>query len=67
VYIAVVFENGRFGKFEYDDSLERFGGDGFSGELFIVEIFFAFSSGGMKNLSVSIMFYRTVALTSSAI
>jgi hypothetical protein len=67
VYIAAVFEGGRFGKFEYNGSFEGFGGDGFSGELFIVEVFFVFSSGGMKDLSVSITFCRIVALTNSAI
>jgi hypothetical protein len=72
VYIAAVFEGGRFGKFEYDGSLEGFSGDGFSGDrfsggLFIIEVFLAFSSGGMKDLSVSITLCRTIALTSSAI
>jgi hypothetical protein len=67
VYIAVVFEGGKFGKFEYDGSFEGFDGDRFSGELFIVGIFLAFNSGDMKDLSVSITFYRTVALTNSAI
>jgi hypothetical protein len=67
VYIAAVFEDERFGKFEYDGSLEGFDGDGFSGELFIVGVFLAFSSGGMKDLSVSVTLCRTVALTSSVI
>jgi hypothetical protein len=67
MYIAAVFENKRFGKFEYDNSLEEFGEDKFSGKLFIIKIFLAFNSESMKNLSVSITLYKTVALTNSAI
>jgi hypothetical protein len=58
MYITAVFENGKFGKFEYDNSLEKF-----NGKLFIVEIFLAFSSGNIKNLSVSVTLYRTITLT----
>jgi hypothetical protein len=67
MYIAAVFENRRFGKFEYDSSLEKFSGNKFNEESFIIEIFLAFSSGSMKNLSVSITFCRIIALTNSAI
>jgi hypothetical protein len=62
MYIAAVFEDEEFGKFEYDNSLEEF-----SGESFIIEVFLAFSSGGMKDLNVSITLYRTVVLTNSVI
>jgi hypothetical protein len=62
VYIAVVFEGRGFGKFEYDGSLEEFGGGSF-----IIEVFLAFSSGSMKDLNVSVTLCRTVALTSSVI
>jgi hypothetical protein len=62
VYIIAVFEGGGFGKFECDNSLEEFGG-----ESFVVEVFLVFSSGSMKNLSASVTFYRTVALTNSVI
>jgi hypothetical protein len=55
VYIAVVFEDGGFGKFECDSSLE-------GGKLFVVKIFLVFSSGGMKDLSVSVTFCRINAL-----
>jgi hypothetical protein len=57
MYIAAVFEDGGFEKFECDDSFEEFGG-----KSFVIEVFF--SSGGMKNLNVSVTIYRTVALTS---
>jgi hypothetical protein len=64
VYIAAVFEDEKFGKFKYDSSFERFNGNGFSEGLFIIEIFLAFSSGDMKDLSVSLTFCRIIALTS---
>jgi hypothetical protein len=60
VYIAAVFENREFGKFECDGSLE-------DGKSFVVEVFLVFSSGGMKDLSASVTLCRTVALTSSVI
>jgi hypothetical protein len=68
VYIAAVFKRRRSEKFEkYDSSLEDSGGNKFGGKLFVVEIFFVFSSKDMKDLNVSITFYRTVAVTSSVI
>jgi hypothetical protein len=62
MYIAAVFEDGEFGKFECDDSLEEF-----DGESFVVGIFLVFNSGDIKDLSVSVTFCRTVVLMSSAI
>jgi hypothetical protein len=67
MYIVAVFEDRRFGKFEYDDSFEGFNGNEFNGESFIIEIFLVFNLENMKNLSVSVIFYRTVALTNLAI
>jgi hypothetical protein len=67
MYIAAVFEDEEFGKFECDNSFEEFNGDRFNGELFIIEIFLVFNSENMKDLSVSITFYRTVALTNLVI
>jgi hypothetical protein len=60
VCIAAVFEDGEFGKFECDNSLEEFGE-----ESFVIKIFLVFSSGGIKKLSASVTLYTTVALTSS--
>jgi hypothetical protein len=62
VYITAVFESREFGKFEYDSSFEEF-----RGKLFVIGIFLVFSSGGIKDLSVSVTLYRTVTLTSSVI
>jgi hypothetical protein len=62
VYIIAVFEDGGFGKFECDNSFERFGG-----RLFVIEVFLVFSSGDMKDLSASVTFCRIVILTNSVI
>jgi hypothetical protein len=60
MYIAAVFEDEEFGKFEYDNSFE-------SGKSFVIKIFLVFSSGNMKDLSASITFCRTIALTNLVI
>jgi hypothetical protein len=56
MYIAAVFESGRFGKFECDNSLERFGGDKFNERSFVIKIFLVFNSRNMKDLSASVSF-----------
>jgi hypothetical protein len=58
IYIAAVFENGKFEKFECDSSFEEF-----SGGSFVVEIFLVFSSENIKDLSASVTLYKIVALT----
>jgi hypothetical protein len=64
VYIAAVFERRKFEKFgKYDNSLENSGGNKFSGKLFVIKVFLMFNLENIKDLSVSIIFYRTVALT----
>jgi hypothetical protein len=68
VYIAAVFERRRFGEFgKCDNSLEDSGGNGFSDELSVIEVFLVFSSEDMKDLSASVTLCRTVVLTSSII
>jgi hypothetical protein len=67
MYIAAVFESERFGKFECNNSLEEFDGNKFNGRSFVIEVFLVFSSGNMKDLSVSITLYKIIALTNSAI
>jgi hypothetical protein len=68
VYIAAVFEKRRFGEFgKCDSSLENSDGNKSGDKLSVVEIFLIFSSENIKDLSVSITLYRTVAVTNSAI
>jgi hypothetical protein len=68
VYITAVFEKRKFEGFgKCDNSLEDSGGNRFSDKLSVIKVFLIFSSGGMKNLSVSVTLYRTVAVTNSAI